>query len=146
MSRHSTVSPLPAMYIFPSSSKNSTSFSRPSSRSSSSFPPLPTGSSHSSATPGHGSTPLWCPPPKAVVTECAFVFALSLDRQWPKVHDSCHTFLHVALQFSHGRVFSDSRNVKKKRNSRMSVCFLTRATCKNVRQNLIPRATAYSAT
>ena len=28
-------------------------------------------------------------------------------------------------------------------NSRMSVCFLTRATCKNVRQNLIPRATAY---
>ena len=28
-------------------------------------------------------------------------------------------------------------------NSCMSVCFLTRATCKNVRQNLIPRATAY---
>ena len=28
-------------------------------------------------------------------------------------------------------------------DSRMSVCFLTRATCKNVRQNLIPRATAY---
>ena len=28
-------------------------------------------------------------------------------------------------------------------NSRMSVCFLTRTTCKNVRQNLIPRATAY---
>ena len=27
----------------------------------------------------------------------------------------------------------------------MSVCFLTRATCKNVRQNLISRATAYSA-
>ena len=25
---------------------------------------------------------------------------------------------------------------------RMSVCFLTRATCKNVRQNLMPRATA----
>ena len=30
-------------------------------------------------------------------------------------------------------------------NYRMSVCFLTRATCKNVRQNLIPRATAYLA-
>ena len=28
-------------------------------------------------------------------------------------------------------------------NSRMSVCFVTRATCKNVRQNLRPRATAY---
>ena len=28
-------------------------------------------------------------------------------------------------------------------DSRMSVWFLTRATCKNVRQNLIPRATAY---
>ena len=28
-------------------------------------------------------------------------------------------------------------------NSRMSMCFLTRATCKNVQQNLIPRATAY---
>ena len=27
-------------------------------------------------------------------------------------------------------------------NSGMSVCFLTRATCKNVLQNLIPRATA----
>ena len=25
----------------------------------------------------------------------------------------------------------------------MSVCFLTRATCKNVKENLIPRATAY---
>ena len=30
-------------------------------------------------------------------------------------------------------------------NSRTSVCFLTRATCQNVRQNLIPRATAYRA-
>ena len=29
------------------------------------------------------------------------------------------------------------------RNSRMAVCFLTRATCKNVRQNLTPQATAY---
>ena len=38
----------------------------------------------------------------------------------------CHTFLRFAC------------------NSRMSVCFLTRAKCKNVRQNLIPRATAYS--
>ena len=28
-------------------------------------------------------------------------------------------------------------------HSRMAVCFLTRATCKNVRQNLIPPATAY---
>ena len=27
----------------------------------------------------------------------------------------------------------------------MSVCFLTRTTCKNVRQNLIPQATAYLA-
>ena len=30
-------------------------------------------------------------------------------------------------------------------NSRMSVCFLTRSTCKKVRQNLIPLATAYCA-
>ena len=31
------------------------------------------------------------------------------------------------------------------RDSRMAVGFLTRATCKNVRQNLIPRAIAYFA-
>ena len=66
-----------------------------------------------------------------------------------------HTFFHVArvrkhmdmrelhafrAQFSHVRVFSDCFAC----NSRMSVCFLTRATCKNVLQNLVPRATAES--
>ena len=35
------------------------------------------------------------------------------------------------------------KNTRFACNSRMSVCFLTRATCRNVRQNLIPRATAY---
>ena len=50
-------------------------------------------------------------------------------RQWPEVYDSCHTLLHVAqvrqhtnmrelhvkcMQFSHIRVFSDSRNVQKR--------------------------------
>ena len=36
-------------------------------------------------------------------------------RQWPEVYNLCHTFLHVAkrVRFSHGRVFSDSRNVQK---------------------------------
>ena len=38
-----------------------------------------------------------------------------------------------------------TRNACNACNSCMSVCFLTRATCKNVRQNLIPRATAYFA-
>ena len=49
------------------------------------------------------------------------------SRQWPEVYDLRHTFLHVA------------------RDSRMAVGFFTRATWKNVRQNLIPRATAYWA-
>ena len=72
-------------------------------------------------------------------------------RQCPKVYDSCHTFLHVVRvrkhtdmrefhafcqQFSRVSVFSDSRFAC---NSRMSVCFLTLTTCKNVLQNLIPR-------
>ena len=48
-------------------------------------------------------------------------------RQWPEVHDLCHTFMHVA------------RNAC---DFRMAVCFFTRSTCKNVRQNLIPQATA----
>ena len=56
--------------------------------------------------------------------------AFAKVRQWPKVYDLCHTFLHVA-------------RVKKPCDSRMAVGFSTRATCKNVLQNLIPRATAY---
>ena len=36
-------------------------------------------------------------------------------RQWPEVYDSCHSFLHAfRVQFSHVRVFSDSRNVQKR--------------------------------
>ena len=71
--------------------------------------------------------------------------ALFLDsRQWPEVYDSCHTFLHVARVRKH----TDMRElhafcVQFSCNSRMSVYFLTRTTCKNVRQNLILRATAY---
>ena len=76
-------------------------------------------------------------------------------RQWPEVYDLCHTLLHVArvkqhtamrethefrVLFSHGRVLFDSR--RNAYDSRMAVCCLTRETCKNVRQNLIPRATA----
>ena len=68
----------------------------------------------------------------------------SSSRQWPEVYDLCHTFLHIArvrkhtdmrelhakhtdmrelhakrvqlkrVQFSHVRVFSDSRNVQKR--------------------------------
>ena len=49
-------------------------------------------------------------------------FLLLGFRQWPEVYDSCHT---IAC------------------DSHMALCFLTRATCKNVRQNLIPWATAY---
>ena len=62
-------------------------------------------------------------------------------RQWPEEYDSCHTFLHVARVRKH----TDMREwtCENACNSRMSVCFLTRSTCKNVRQNLIPRATAY---
>ena len=41
------------------------------------------------------------------------------------------------------RVARFARFARNACDSRMSVCFLTRATCKNVRQNLIPRATAY---
>ena len=59
-------------------------------------------------------------------------------RQLPEVYGLCHTILHVArvkehtaMRESHALLF-DSRNV----------CSLTRAKCKNVRQNLIPRATA----
>ena len=45
-----------------------------------------------------------------------------VTRQWSKVYDLCHTFLHIVLvrkhtfsvQFSHGRVFSDSHNVQKR--------------------------------
>ena len=55
-------------------------------------------------------------------------------RQRPEVYDSCHTFWHVE------RVRKHTGNVC---NSSMAVCFLTHATCKNVWQNLIPRATAY---
>ena len=55
-------------------------------------------------------------------------------RQWPEVYENCT------------RLACNSRmSVCLACNSRMSVCFLTRATCKNVRQNLIPRATAYRA-
>ena len=65
-------------------------------------------------------------------------------RQWPEVYDSWHTFLHVARVRKH----TDMRElhafcVQFSCNSRMSVYFLTRTTCKNVRQNLILRATAY---
>ena len=63
-----------------------------------------------------------------------------LTRQWREVYDLCHTFLYVervkkptAMRESHARIARDSR---------MAVGFLTRATCKNVRQNLIPHATA----
>ena len=64
----------------------------------------------------------------------------SSSRQWPEVYDLCHTFLHIArvrkhtamrksrvrkhtamleshafcVRFSHGPVFSDSRNVQKR--------------------------------
>ena len=57
-------------------------------------------------------------------------------RQWPEEYDSCHTFLHVARVRKH----TDMREwtCENACNSRMSVCFLTRSTCKNVRQNLIP--------
>ena len=74
-----------------------------------------------------------------------------------EVYDSCHTFLHVARVRKHTDMrelhafHTDMRELHAFRvqfshfacNSRMSVCFLTRSTCKNVRQNLIPRATAY---
>ena len=65
----------------------------------------------------------------------------SASRQWPEAYDSCHTFLHVARVKTH----TDIRESHVFRNSRMSVWFFTRAMCKNVplRQNLIPRATAY---
>ena len=56
-------------------------------------------------------------------------------RQWPEVYD-CVT-LFCTLRESENTLCT--RNAC---NSRMSVYFLTRATCKNVRQNLIPRATA----
>ena len=42
-------------------------------------------------------------------------------------------------------LFCTLRESENACNSRMSVCFLTRTTCKNVRQNLIPRATAYAS-
>ena len=60
-------------------------------------------------------------------------------KQWQEVYDLRHTFRTLreskSLRFSHGRRFFVC-------DSRMAVRFLTRATCKNVRQNLIPRATA----
>ena len=46
-----------------------------------------------------------------------------------------HIFARCASQKTYG-------HARIARDSRMAVDFLTRATCKNVRQNLIPRATA----
>ena len=81
-------------------------------------------------------------------------------RQWPEVYDSCHTFFaRCASQKKHVQ-FSPEKTQTCENctrftcencenctrftcDSRMSVCFLTCATCKNVLQNLIPRATAY---
>ena len=76
------------------------------------------------ATPTHPAPP---GPPAHASTRSA--------RQWPEVYDLCHTFLHVA------RVKKPT--AMRECDSRMAIRFLTRATCKNVRQNLIPRATAY---
>ena len=68
--------------------------------------------------------PIWSQSVRFIANEfIANVSVVLFSRQWPEVYDSCHTFWNAC-------------------NSRMSVCFLTRATCKNVRQNLIPRATA----
>ena len=66
-----------------------------------------------------------------------------LSRQWPEA--LCHTFMHVVQVKKH----TDMRESHAKHRTQngcysgMSVCFFTRATCKNVQQNLIPRATAY---
>ena len=64
-------------------------------------------------------------------------------RQWPEVYDLCHTFLHVvqvtkptAMWESHARITRDSS---------MVVELLTHTTCRNVRKNLIPCATAQSS-
>ena len=65
----------------------------------------------------------------------------AFNRQFPEVYGFCHTFLHVAQVKKH----TDMREWHVRVwacDSRISVYFLTRATCKNVRQNLIPRATA----
>ena len=53
--------------------------------------------------------------------------------------------LFCTLHESNTRPCENRENTKRTRNTcdfRMAVCSLTRATCKNVRQNLIPRATA----
>ena len=46
-----------------------------------------------------------------------------VSRQWPEVYDLCHLFARFASQKTHG-------------HARMQFSHLTRATCKNVRQNL----------
>ena len=65
------------------------------------------------------------------------------SRQWPEVYDSCHTFLDVARVKQHTAMRESHAFHTRPCDSRMAVCCLTRATSKNVRQNLIPRATAY---
>ena len=51
-----------------------------------------------------------------LVQTCPSVHARATHSgQWPEVYDLCHTFLHAfRVQFSHVRVFSDSRNVQKR--------------------------------
>ena len=59
------------------------------------------------------------------------VACAAAGRQWPEVYDLCHTFLHVArvrntrpcenrTRFSHGRVFSDSRNLNVQKRATKS--------------------------
>ena len=66
---------------------------------------------------------------------CAKDTNILRSRQWPEVYDLCHTFLHVAL-VKKPTAMRESHVIA--RDSRMQKR-------KNVRQNLIPRATAYSS-
>ena len=79
---------------------------------------------------------------------CPALF-IAPTRQWPKVYDLCHTFLHVTLarKNGHARIASKTRAILTLKmraildahvfsgnacNSHMSVCFLVRATYKNL--------------
>ena len=79
---------------------------------------------------------------------CPALF-IAPTRQWPKVYDLCHTFLHVTLarKNGHARIASKTRAILTLKmraildahvfsgnacNSHMSVCFLARSTYKNL--------------
>ena len=74
--------------------------------------------------------------------------SLITSRQWLKVYDLCQTFLLVALVKKPTAMLLESRASQKTfchariaLDSRMAIGFFPCATCRNVRQKMIPQAT-----